>query len=137
MSVKQTLDRFVEFVNSADPAIGNEVIHESAKFHVPFDSKTLIGVDGYLELLGMMRRAFPDVQWTLEDTICEGDKVVGRFKTRGTHNGPFLGFAPTGKTFEIVGMSLFKFSDGKIIREQALPDMLGTLVQIGAVKIPF
>ncbi|KAF4986335.1 hypothetical protein FDECE_16003 [Fusarium decemcellulare] len=136
MSNQQALHRFVEFINSADPTIGNEVIHESAKFHVPFDDKPLKGVDGYLELLGMMRGAFPDIQWAVQETISEGDNVVGRFKTRGTQTGPFMGFPPTGKKFEIVGMNLFRFSEGKIIEEQGLPDLFGILVQIGAVNIP-
>ncbi|KAJ3548301.1 hypothetical protein NM208_g1075 [Fusarium decemcellulare] len=136
MSHSRAIHRFVEFINSADPAIGNEVIHESAEFHVPFDSKPLKGVDGYLEMLCMMRAAFPDIQWSVEQTISEGDKVVLRSKTRGTQTGPFMGFPPSGKKFEIVGMNLFRFSDGKIIEEQGLPDLFGLLVQIGAVPIP-
>jgi steroid delta-isomerase-like uncharacterized protein len=136
MSHSQAIRRFVEFINSADAAIGNEVIHESAEFHVPLDSKPLKGVGGYLDMLGMMRAAFPDIQWSVEQIISEGDKVVLRSKTRGTQAGPFMGFPPSGKKFEIVGMNLFTFSEGKIIEEQGLPDLFGILVQIGAVQIP-
>ncbi|KAF5529107.1 hypothetical protein FNAPI_13988 [Fusarium napiforme] len=136
MSHSQAIHRLVEFINSADATIGNEVIHESAAFHVPFDNKPLKGVSGYLEMLGMMRAAFPDIQWTVDQIITEGDNVVLRSKTRGTQTGPFMGFAPSGKSFEIVGMNLFTFSDGKIVEEQGLPDLFGILVQIGAVKIP-
>lgn len=133
---KETIHRFVEFVNTADPAIGDEVIHKSAEFQVPFDQKTLKGVDGYLELLKNMRSAFSDVQWSVEETITEGNTVVGRFKTRGTQSGPFMGFPSSGKSFEIVGMNLFRFLEGKIIEEKGLPDLFGILVQIGAIKIP-
>ncbi|EWG45904.1 hypothetical protein FVEG_06545 [Fusarium verticillioides 7600] len=136
MSHSQAIHRFVEFINSADATIGNEFIHESAEFHVPFDEKPLKGVSGYLEMLGMMRAAFPDIQWSVEQIITEGDKVVLRSKTRGTQTGPFMGFAPSGKGFEIVGMNLFTFANGKIVKEQGLPDLFGILVQIGAVKIP-
>ncbi|KAF5228178.1 hypothetical protein FANTH_14564 [Fusarium anthophilum] len=136
MSHSPAIHRFVEFINSADATIGNEVIHESAEFHVPFDNKPLKGVSGYLEMLGMMRAAFPDIRWNVEQIITEGDTVVLRSKTRGTQTGPFMGFLPSGKSFEIVGMNLFTFSEGKIIKEQGLPDLFGILVQIGAVKIP-
>ncbi|KAF5688573.1 hypothetical protein FDENT_4793 [Fusarium denticulatum] len=136
MSHSQAIHRFVEFINSADAGIGNEVIQESAEFHVPFDNKPLRGVSGYLEMLGMMRAAFPDIRWNVEQIITEGDTVVLRSKTRGTQTGPFMGFPPSGKSFEIVGMNLFTFSEGKIIEEQGLPDLFGILVQIGAVKIP-
>ncbi|KAF5708058.1 hypothetical protein FMUND_10777 [Fusarium mundagurra] len=136
MSHSQAIHRFVEFINSADAAIGNKVIHESAEFHVPFDSKPLKGVSGYLEMLDMMRAAFPDIQWSVEQIITEGDKVVLRSKTRGTQTGPFMGFPPSGRKFDIVGMNLFTFLDGKIVEEQGLPDLFGILVQIGAVKIP-
>ncbi|KAF5671973.1 hypothetical protein FCIRC_8546 [Fusarium circinatum] len=136
MSHSQAIHRFVEFINSADATIGNEVIHESAEFHVPFDKKPFKGVSGYLEMLGMMRAAFPDIRWSVEQVITEGDTVVLRSKTRGTQTGPFMGFPPSGKSFEIVGMNLFTFSEGKIIEEQGLPDLFGILVQIGAVKIP-
>ncbi|KAG4283263.1 hypothetical protein FPRO06_09936 [Fusarium proliferatum] len=136
MSHSQSIHRFVEFINSADAAIGNEVIHESAEFHVPFDSKPSKGVGGYLEMLGMMRAAFPDINWAVEQIITEGDAVVLRSKTRGTQTGPFMGFPPSGKSFEIVGMNLFTFSEGKIVKEQGLPDLFGILIQIGAVKVP-
>ncbi|KAF5554242.1 hypothetical protein FMEXI_2063 [Fusarium mexicanum] len=136
MSHSPAIHRFVEFINSADAGIGNEVIHDSAEFHVPFDNEPLKGVSGYLEMLGMMRAAFPDIRWNVEQIITEGDTVVLRSKTRGTQTGPFMGFPPSGKSFEIVGMNLFTFSEGKIIEEQGLPDLFGILVQIGAVKIP-
>ncbi|KAG9498389.1 hypothetical protein J7337_009194 [Fusarium musae] len=136
MSHSQAINRFIEFINSADATIGNEVIHESAEFHVPFDEKPLKGISGYLEMLGMMRAAFPNIQWGVEQIITEGDKVVLRSKTRGTQTGPFMGFAPSGKSFEIVGMNLFTLANGKIVKEQGLPDLFGILVQIGAVKIP-
>jgi hypothetical protein len=54
------LHRFTEFINSGDISIGQEVISESAVFHVPF-GESLKGLDGYLQILGMMCGAFPDI----------------------------------------------------------------------------
>ncbi|RSL66858.1 hypothetical protein CEP53_003235 [Fusarium sp. AF-6] len=136
MSTKQTFDRFVEFINSGDRTLGEQIIDASAEFHVPFDSKPLKGLDGYMQILGMMRGGFPDIQWTVDETVCEGNKVVARFTTRGTHAGPFLGTTPSGKEIQITAMNLYKIVDGKIIEEHGLPDMFGLMVQIGAIKIP-
>jgi hypothetical protein len=53
------------------------------------------GPAGYLEIIGMMRGGFPDIQWTLEKMIAEEEKVAARFTMRGTHRGTFFGAAPT------------------------------------------
>ncbi|RSL58827.1 hypothetical protein CEP54_007537 [Fusarium duplospermum] len=136
MSTKQTFDRFVEFINSGDRTLGEQIINESAEFHVPFDSKPLKGLDGYMHILGMMRGAFPDIQWTVEETVCEGNKVVARFTTHGTHTRTFLGIPPSGKEIQMTAMNLYKVVDGKIAEEHGLPDIFGLMVQIGAFKIP-
>jgi predicted ester cyclase len=47
--------------------------------------------------------AFPDAQFTIEDLIAEGDKVVARATEQGTHRGEFMGIAPTGKQVAVYG----------------------------------
>jgi predicted ester cyclase len=91
------LHRFTEFINSGDPAIGQEVISESAIFHVPFGFETLKGTTGYLQIRGMMRGAFPDIHSTLGETVYKSDKIVARFEIRGTLQKPFMGFPTSGK----------------------------------------
>src|SRR5579859_6560962 len=56
------------------------------------------GREGLKEVLGMMRAAFPDIHWTVEDMVAEGDKVVTRFTWTGTHRETFLGVPATGKS---------------------------------------
>ena len=91
------------------------------------------GPAGYLAIIGMMRGGFPDIQWTLEETIAEGDKVAARFTMRGTHKGAFYGVPPTGKKIEVKAMNIYRFSNGEILEEHGQPDLLGLLQQIGAV----
>lgn len=81
----------------------------------------------------MMRSGFPDIQWTLEEMISEGDKVAARFIMRGTHNGVFLGVPPTGKTIEVQAMNFYNLANNQIIGEFGQPDLLGILKQIGAI----
>jgi len=132
-NILQHLARFVEFINSGDANIGKEIVSESAIFHVPFGPEPLKGLDGYLQILGMMRSAFPDIQWTLQETICEGDKAVARFETRGTHQGPFMGVPPTGKPICMTALNIYRFENGKIVEERGQPDIFGIMVQIGAI----
>jgi steroid delta-isomerase-like uncharacterized protein len=130
------LHRFTEFINSADTNIGREVISESAVFHVPFGGEPLKGLDSYLQILGMMRGAFPDINWTLQETVCEDDKIVARFETRGTHQGPFLGVPASGKAICMTAINIYRFMDGKIVEERGQPDLFNLMVQIGAVPGP-
>src|SRR4249919_3120024 len=92
-----------EFINTASPALATELIAADAVFHAP-GMPPLRGPDGYLALLGMLRSGFPDVQWTLADTVSEGDKVAARFTMRGTHQGAFMGVPATGKAFAVTTM---------------------------------
>jgi steroid delta-isomerase-like uncharacterized protein len=59
--------------------------------------------------------AFPDAQWTVEDLIAEGDKVVVRWKMDATHEHPFRGIAPGGKPVTISGITILRLVDGKIV----------------------
>ena len=93
------------------------------------------GPAGYLAIIGMMRGGFPDIQWTLEETIAEGDKVAARFTMRGTHQGTFFGVPPTGKKIVVQAMNFYRLTAGLFTEERGQPDLLGLLQQIGAVPI--
>ena len=60
---------------------------------------------GYLAIIGMMRAGFPDIHWTLEETIAEGDKVAALLTMPGTHQGTFFGLPPTGKKIVVQAMN--------------------------------
>jgi steroid delta-isomerase-like uncharacterized protein len=130
------MERFVEFINSGDETIGQEVVSESAVFHVPFSDTPLQGLPGYMQILSMMRSAFPDIQWTLDDTVIEDNRVVAQFTLRGTHEGEFFGVPASGKKIEARAMNIYRFTDGKIVEETGLPDLFGIMLQIGAVSPP-
>lgn len=129
---KLTMQKFVEFINTASEALADELISTEAIFHVPGRPEPMQGPAGYLAIIGMMREGFPDIQWTLEEMVAESDKVAARFTMRGTHQGPFFGVAPTGKKITVQAMNLYRLSNGKFVEERGQPDMLGLLQQIGA-----
>jgi len=133
---KVVMRRFTEFINTASEKLAGELIAPGAIFHVPGRAEPMRGPAGYLAIIQMMRRGFPDIQWTLEETVAEGDKVAARFTMRGTHLGTFYGVAPTGKKISVQAMNIYRLSRGQFVEERGLPDMLELLQQIGAVPRP-
>ena len=129
----QLMKRFVEFINTANIQLAQELISADAKFYVPNQSEPIHGPEGYLAIIGMMRSGFPDIQWSLEDKVVEENKVAARFIMTGTHNGTFLGVPPTGKAIKVQAVHFYRLFNGQIIEEYGQPDMLGLLQQIGAV----
>lgn len=125
--------RFVQFINTADEKLGEELIAPNAEFYVPFQSEPLIGPSGWLKAVEVMRGGFPDVQRTLEELVVEGEKVAARYTMRGTHEGTFFGVPATGKQIAIQTMNFYAIADGKIVGERGQPDLLGLMQQIGAV----
>jgi predicted ester cyclase len=78
------------------------------------------------------RASFPDVHMEILELIAEGEKVVGRFTCSATHQGAWLGHAPTGQRFERVDeVSIFRLRDGLITQVWTLEDTLGRLRQLG------
>jgi predicted ester cyclase len=83
------------------------------------------------------RASFPDVHMELVELIAEGDKVVGRFTCSATHQGAWLGQAPTGRRFERVDeVSIFQFREGRIVHVWSLEDTLSRLRQLGLTSAP-
>jgi len=128
-----TMSRFVDFINTASEELAQELISDDAAFFVPGRPDPVRGPAGYLEIIAMMRQGFPDIQWSLEETIAEEDKVAARFIMRGTHQGTFFGAPPTGRKIEVQAMNFYRLADGRFVEERGQPDLLGLLQQIGAV----
>jgi len=81
----------------------------------------------------LYRNAFPDIRFTIEEILGEGETVVARRSWRGTHKGDLNGTAPTQKQFNITGVSIARFSNGKTFEGYVNWDALGLMQQIGAL----
>jgi steroid delta-isomerase-like uncharacterized protein len=91
------------------------------------------GPDGLKEQAKGYRDAFPDLQFKIEEQIAEGDKVVTRWTATGTHRGDLFGMAPTGKQATITGVTIDRFSGGKMAESWDNWDALGLMQQLGAI----
>jgi steroid delta-isomerase-like uncharacterized protein len=81
----------------------------------------------------LYRNAFPDLRLTIDDIIAEGETVVARWSCRGTHKGDLNGIAPTGKQFNITGVSIARFTNGKMSEGFVNWDALSLMQQLGVV----
>lgn len=90
------------------------------------------GRDGYKPIVAFFRAAFPDVHFESEDVIAVGDKVTVRSNVTGTHRGPFLGVAPTGRPVTFRTIDIHRIADGRIVESWPLEDFYGLLQQLQA-----
>jgi steroid delta-isomerase-like uncharacterized protein len=91
------------------------------------------GPEGIKRAVIMFRTAFPDLTYSVEAELAEGDLVMARFVAEGTHLGSFLGAPPTGRKVSYTGMDLNRIKDGKIVESWVNYDALALLQQVGLV----
>ncbi len=80
--------------------------------------------------------AFPSPQLDFHDVFGDGDRMCIRFTMTGTHEGEFLGVPATGRDIALPGITTLQFRDGRCVERWSQADMLGLLVQLGAVPAP-
>mgnify|MGYP001814251810 CR=1 FL=1 len=73
------------------------------------------GIEGVKLTVSSVRAALPDLKFTTEDMITEGDKVVQRWSMTGTQEGEFMGAPPTGKKTTFGGISIVRVANGKVV----------------------
>ena len=132
---KALVRRFFDAFGRNDFAALEAVTSQDVVYHTAPPGLSA-GIEGYRELMAMYVSAFPDVQITVDDMIAEGDKVVTRFTSRGTHRGEFMGIAPMGSQVTIGGISIIRVAGNKVTEEWDQLDMLGGLEQLGATLVP-
>ena len=92
----------------------------------------VIGPDGFVGImLGNVRAGFPDASIEATTVIEEGEMVSFRLDGSGTHSGPFLGVAPTGKRVRIRGIHHARVRDGLVVEHWQGPDVLAMLIDMG------
>jgi steroid delta-isomerase-like uncharacterized protein len=94
------------------------------------------GPEGYWQYFNAQRQAFPDIHYTVEDQITEGNRVVTRWTARATHLGEFQGVPPTARMGMVTGISIFHISNGNIVECWTSYDALGLLQQLGVMPAP-
>lgn len=88
---------------------------------------------GYKETVNDVHAGFPDLQWTTEDMVVEGDKAAVHWKGQGTHKGQFWGIAPTGKQVTMAGISIIRVAGDKVVEDIAYMNTMEMMQELGAI----
>ena len=94
-----------------------------------------IGIDGAKEHILGVRKTYPDLTLKIDKQIAEGEWVATCITAQGTHKGEWLGIKPTGKVLKYTGVNINKIKNGKIIEHGGAANMLGPLLDAGAIKV--
>jgi predicted ester cyclase len=92
--------------------------------------------DGFKQSAIALKKAFPDLRYTVEDTIDSGDKIVQRLTARGTMKHDYMGMRATGKPATWTEIHIGRVANGRLTEHWALVDQLGLLVQLGVIESP-
>ena len=125
---------FEEVLNGRNLAALDELIATDYVEHNPLPGQRT-GLDGIKDRYTMVLNAF-DPQFSIEDVIAEGDRVVLRWTNSGTHVGEFLGMPPTGKSYSIPGIEIWRVKDGRLVEHWDVVDIFGQLQQLGLLPQP-
>jgi steroid delta-isomerase-like uncharacterized protein len=130
---KAHIRRVIEEVyNRGDLAVVAEVAASDLVIHA--SSQDIRGREGAKQYVTALRAGFPDLRFTIEDQVAEGDQVVTRWSACGTHKGTFQGIPATGRQVRLVGADIDRIVGGKVIECWAHMDELGLMRQLGVVE---
>src|SRR6186997_2733914 len=103
---KELSRRFTELFSTGDEALADEVLAPDIVFHGTTSDGELRGIDEMKAFVAQYRCAFPDATSSVEDQLADGDKVVTRWRARGTHRGELGPVPASGREFEMDGVTI-------------------------------
>ena len=125
---------YEEVWNERKVEVINEIISPSHALHAPNISGSSIGPEAYKRNVLLFLTGYPDLHWTIEDTIAENDKVVACWTISGTHKGDYMGIPATNKKVSVDGITIHHIADGRIMDSYSNWDVLGMIQQLGVVS---
>lgn len=122
--------QFIEQIwNKGDLLLARELLDDGLISHEP--DVTTTGKDGFLTFIAEFRAAFPDLHFTIDDMVAEGDRVATRVTVRGTQQSDFRGVKATGRPVTWTGIGIIRVANGRIAEQWADTDAVGAAVQSG------
>ena len=116
---------FEEILNQGSGAAIDAIIAPDVVFRNP--PAVVKGIEGFRKLVASLRGAFPDLHFTLEDELAEGNKVATRWVMRGTQGA---------RKLNVSGMDIFLIENGKVREIWVNMDTLAQAQQMGSVAGP-
>ncbi len=120
---------FEDAVNKGDLSALDDLIAPDEIGHAYPSDRYQGGIEAAKEFITITRSAVPDVHFTVDLQIAEGDLVTTRWTARCTHHGEMMGLPGTSKPMEVTGIMIHRFRDGKSVEYWSEWDRLGFLHQ--------
>jgi predicted ester cyclase len=118
-----------EAENRQDLSHHGDYLHDDIEFHL-VGEEVLVGLDAYVANIQAGHAALGGFSVILDDQFATDDRVVCRWRARGTHIGNYAGFSPTGKQIAFPGMSLWEFDHGRARRGWGFLDLASLMAQL-------
>ena len=129
---ERALRKLVEACNNRDIKGFEDVYDPDFAYHGTGELAEA-GRSAYVQFIGAMFEAFPDLNLTLEDVFSSGEKVAYRLAIKGTHKAELMGIPATNKVVTIRSIGIARVSGGKIVEEWENYDEMGMMQQLGVV----
>ena len=145
---KAIVRRFFEEVqNQGNVAVVDELLAPNILLHfdfpsdVPVPAEMQLSLEEIKQVVSDFRTSFPDLHYTVDLQVAEGDLVVSRVTVHGTHTGEyrgltFKGMPPTGKQVTWTETHIYRLAAGKMVEYWSNEDDVGRLQQVGALPTP-
>jgi predicted ester cyclase len=98
--------------------------------------REISGLKDYKQFINEMFNAFPDLHFTIDDMVAEGDKIVTRFTWTGTNKGEYMGRPPTNRKVTTWAILIRRVVGGKFVESWERLDTLSWMQQLGIVPTP-
>ena len=121
--------------NKGNLALIDELYVPGYTLHDPNSPMPVTSAEAFKAYVTAYRTSFPDMHFTLDSLVAEGDTVAWHFTSRGTHLGPLGSLPPSGKAVVVTGTIVSRFENGKWAEDLANVDILGLLQQIGVIPV--
>ena len=127
---KELVRKFWEVAEKGDYDAFGDYIAKDSVDHNPMPGQPP-GVEGVKYIFKMLKAAMPDFSEEIMDMVAEGDGVVVRSTSRGTHQGELMGIPPTGKKLQVDEIHIVRIKDGKMTDHWGLLDQAAMMAQLG------
>jgi steroid delta-isomerase-like uncharacterized protein len=138
LDANKTLARRIwdDVFNNRNLGVADELVAPDAVNHEAGPGASSRGPESLKAAVTWLATAFPDVHMAIDDMLAEGDKVVVQTTMSGTHQGAFMGIAPTGRRVAQRQVHFLRIKDGKAVEHWAVRDDLAFVQQLGAAPGP-
>lgn len=121
--------------NSGNLGLIDELFSRNYVMHDPTLPMPVASSEAFKQFVTMYRAAFPDIHFTIENIVAEGDKVAWTIISTGTHQGPLANIPPTGRTINVRCSVISRFDNGKWAEDWVNLDMFSMLQQLGVIPV--